>query len=157
MSLDRDRLPDPVSYYQSRGIQVPERGTWFTARCEFHGGSDSMRIKRQTGAYVCMALCGAKGGDVLAYEMANTGAGFVEAARALGAWNAGRVDGRPQAMRNKPLPFLARDGLEVLADEAALVAVAACSLSRGASLTRDDLARVLKAAGRIRAIAEISA
>ena len=45
-----------------------------------------MRVNTQTGAYCCMAGCGARGGDVLAYHMAAHGLAFVDAAKALGAW-----------------------------------------------------------------------
>lgn len=155
MTFERDRLPDPVSYYEGRGLSVPTRGKWFSTRCEFHDGSDSMRVNRESGAYVCMAGCGAKGGDVLAYEMAATGAEFIDAAKALGAWV--EDPNRPQTTRRKPLPFSARDALEVLADEATLVAVAAGNVSQGLALSDEDRSRVMSAAGRIRVITEACA
>lgn len=86
MSFDRTRLPDPEGFYLAAGLELTGRGRWRTTRCEFHGGSDSMRINLQSGAFVCMAGCGAKGGDVLAYRMAAAGEDFQTAARALGAW-----------------------------------------------------------------------
>ena len=68
MSFDRTHLPEPVGYFEERGLVLtgPARAKWRTTACTFHGGSDSMRINTQTGAWVCMAGCGAKGGDVLA-------------------------------------------------------------------------------------------
>lgn len=85
--FDRELLPVPVSYYEAQGLTLQgSRGAeWKTTECRFHGGSDSLRIKVTTGAFVCMA-CGAKGGDVLAYEMATHGIGFIDAAKQLGAW-----------------------------------------------------------------------
>lgn len=89
--LELHALPEPIDYYASVGLVFRERaGKWRTTRCEFHGGSDSMRVNTQTGAYVCMA-CGARGGDVLDYERAVTGADFATAARALGCWAGGEV------------------------------------------------------------------
>ena len=92
MPFDRRNLPDPISYYESEGLKLTSRGKWRTTACQFHGGSDSMRINTETGAFACMAGCGARGGDVLAYHMAQHGLEFVEAAKALGAWI---DDGRP--------------------------------------------------------------
>ena len=66
MSFDRTRLPEPVGYYESTGLAFKERkGKWRTTACNFHGGTDSLRINTDSGAFVCMAGCGARGGDVL--------------------------------------------------------------------------------------------
>ena len=55
-------------------------------RCVFHeDGHASLSIHRERGAFRCFA-CGARGGDVLAFEMLRSGANFKSAARALGAW-----------------------------------------------------------------------
>jgi DNA primase len=52
----------------------------------FHeDGHASLSIHRERGAFRCFA-CGARGGDVLAFEMLRSGADFKRAARALGAW-----------------------------------------------------------------------
>ncbi len=150
MSFERNRLPDPVSYYEGRSLTVPTRGKWFSTRCEFHDGSDSMRINRETGAYVCMAGCGAKGGDVLAYEMAATGAEFINAAKALGCWV---EDGKPQR-QHKPAPLPPRAALQVLAFEATLAAVGAGNVARGVALTEADRLRLFTAAGRINRLVE---
>jgi hypothetical protein len=92
--------------------------------------------------------CGQKGGDVLAYEMKVTGADFLDAARALGAW---RVDDRTLAPAT-PKPFSTREALSVLADEANLAAIAASNVAYGAQLTPDDLSRLQTAAQRINLI-----
>ncbi len=153
--FDRERLPDPCSYYELLGLVFRERrGAWRTTRCEFHGGKDSMRINMHNGAFVCMAGCGARGGDVLAYEMARTGSDFITAARALGAW----IDGGAAPPRARPpAPFTARQALQVLADEALLVAVAVSNAANGVALSDTDRARLLQATARILRIAEVTA
>jgi len=150
MSFKRDQLPEPMTYYDAQELTLvgPRYAIWRTTECKFHGGSDSMRINTQTGAFICMAGCGARGGDVLSYEMAITGADFVAAAKALGAWI---DDGKP------PLPMRAttlspRAALEVLGFESTIVAVAAANLARGQVLHDTDRARLLTCAGRINRI-----
>jgi len=152
MPFDRRNLPDAVSYYESEGLKLTTRGKWRTTECKFHGGSDSMRINLATGAWVCMS-CGARGGDVLAYHMAQHGLEFVEAAKALGAWV---DDGRP-ATQHKPTPLSPRQALEVLAVEANLVAIAAGNVAHGVVLSQVDLSRVLTASGRITRLVEVFA
>lgn len=153
MSFDRDALPNPEGYYDTQGIKfLQRRGKWRTTACVFHGGSDSMRVNLQTGAFVCMAGCGASGGDVLAYHMALHGLDFAAAAKELGAWV---EDGKPAPIR--PTPFPARDALAVLATESNLVAVAAANVAHGVVLQQADLSRLLQAAGRIQKIAEVFA
>ena len=85
IDFNRDLLPDPLTYFEKQGLQLHGRTKWRTGCCVFHGGSDSMRFNTETGGYVCMAGCGAKGGDVLAYHMQAHGLSFVDAARELGA------------------------------------------------------------------------
>jgi len=145
----RERLPDPISYFESEGLQPKGPGKWKTARCDFHDGSDSMRINSDTGGWVCMA-CGAKGGDVLAYQMQLHGQEFIDAARALGAWDEGKPQG---AGRQRPLSFPPRAALEVLRVDALHCAVAACNLAQGQALTDADRERLLAAAARIDLIA----
>lgn len=108
-----------------------------------------MRVNLESGAWVCMS-CGQKGGDVLAYELATTGADFVDAAKALGAWV---DDGRSSAPAN-PAPLSPRSALEVLGFEAELVAIAAGNMARGVQLTTTDTARILEAGNRIIKISE---
>lgn len=153
MGFDRRNLPDAVSYYESEGLKLTGRGKWRTTECKVHGGSDSMRINTESGAFACMAGCGARGGDVLAYHMAQHGLEFVEAAKALGAWI---DDGRP-ANQHKPSPLSPRQALEVLAVEANLVATAAGNVAHGVVLSQVDLSRVLTASGRITRLVEVFA
>lgn len=150
MTFERDRLPDPTGYYEAEGLHLigPRNAKWKTTSCNFHGGTDSMRINTQIGAFVCMAGCGARGGDVLAYHMAHHGMEFVEAAKALGAWV---EDGRPQVQR-KPTALSPRAALEVLGFESTLVAVTAGNVANGMALTDTDRQRLMVCVGRINRI-----
>jgi hypothetical protein len=151
VSFSRDLLPDPTTYFQEQGMKLsgPRSAKWKTTACPFHGGSDSMRINIATGAWVCMA-CGEKGGDVLAYQMAVSGAEFMEAAKALGAWV---DDGKPHTP-HKLSPLSPRAALSVLGFEATFVAVAAGNVAQGVVLTDVDLARLMTAVGRINQLVE---
>lgn len=149
MTFQRDNLPEPVGYFENHGLALKGSGKWKTTSCIFHGGSDSMRINSSNGGWVCMS-CGVKGGDVLAYEMQLTGAEFVDACKALGAWV---NDGRTQ-VHHKPSPLTPRQALSVLAFESSMTAVAAGNMGKGVVLSDVDLARLLIAAGRINQIAE---
>ena len=144
----KDHLPDPVTYFEAEGLKLTGRGKWRTTACNFHSGSDSMRINTATGAWVCMA-CNAKGGDVLAYHRAEHGLDFISAAKALGAWSDNGKPEKPQ----RPKPLSPRDALEVLALEAMLIAIAGGNVCHGHVLTKKDLSRVLLACGRIQHIA----
>ncbi len=150
MTFERNRLPDPVSYFESQGLQLtgPRSAKWRTTECKFHGGSDSMRVNAATGGFCCMN-CGARGGDVLAYHMATHGLEFVAAAKALGTWV---DDGKPNKPQ-RPTALPPRAALEVLSFESTLVAVAAGNLARGVTLSNDDRKRLLLCAGRINRIA----
>ena len=149
MSFDRNLLPDTTAYFEEQGLKLtgPRSAKWKTTACQFHGGSDSMRVNTSTGAWVCMS-CGVKGGDVLAYEIAATGADFVDAAKAVGAWV---DDGKPQRPQ-KPTALPPRAALEVMAFECNLVAIAAGNIAKGVILSDADRARVMAAAGRINRI-----
>lgn len=152
MSFTRENLPDAISYFESQGLAFQRGGKWRTTRCDFHGGSDSMRVNTSTGTWVCMS-CNAKGGDVLAYHMAANCMDFVAAARALGAWQ--DDGGAPRHHRPKPLP--AGQAISVLAFEANLTAIAAGNLARGVALSDKDRSRLLVASGRIQHIAGVFA
>ena len=152
MTFERDRLPDPRSYYEAQGLVLSKGKKWVTTACQFHQGSDSMRINLQSGAFVCMAGCGARGGDVLAYHMAVHGLEFIEAAKDLGAW----VDDGKQPP-TAPAPFTPRQALEVLMTEVNLIAVVAGNIGRGVVLSETERTRLLQAAGRVLRIAEVYA
>ena len=145
MAFNRERLPDPMAYYQGQGLTLmgSHQAAWRTTQCQFHSGSDSMRIKVFTGAFVCMA-CGARGGDVLAYEMAVHGIGFVEAAKRLGAW----IGNATPQRHIRPTALTAGDALSVLADEATLIAIESGRMAKGIKTSPEDRARFLLAVGR---------
>lgn len=151
MSFNRSLLPDTVAYFENQGLILkgPRSAKWKTTVCNFHGGSDSMRVNIASGAWVCMS-CGEKGGDVLAYEMKDCGREFVDAAKALGCWI---DDGRPP-VATKPTPLSPRLALSVMAFESTLTAVAAGNVAHGVALTDADRARLLLAANRINRLME---
>ena len=144
----RDRLPEPRSYYtDTAGLRLvgAPKSNWVTTRCEFHDGSDSMRIFLPRGSYICMA-CGAKGGDVLSYHMAAHGLGFVDAAKALGAY---QDDGKSHQGSTRPSPIGAHILLTSVSHELMVASVIASDMANGLPVTADDLDRLAKAAGRI--------
>ena len=151
MTFDRNLLPSPTSYFENQSLTLkgPRSATWKTTSCNFHGGSDSMRVHIASGAWVCMS-CGEKGGDVLAYEMKAGGGAFVDAAKALGCWV---DDGRPK-VQIKPTPLSPRLALSVMAFESTLAAVAAGNVATGVTLTDADRARLMVAANRINRLVE---
>lgn len=149
MSFKRHLLPDPAGYFEAQGLKLIGDGLWRTNACTFHGGRETMRINLASGGWVCMS-CRISGGDVLSYEMAVTGADFVAAAKAIGAWV---DDGRPHTPQN-PTPLSPRAALSALAFEATLTAVAAGNMAKGGVLTDVDRSRLFTAAGRINLLAE---
>lgn len=151
MTFDRSKLPDPVSYYEGQGLtlQGHRNASWRTTECQFHGGSDSMRVNTKTGAWVCMA-CSAKGGDVLSHFMLSKGMEFVDAARALGAWTG--CDS--SEIQRKPSGLSPRAAMEVMSFEALIAAVAAANVARGVVLKERDLERLLLASNRITKLVE---
>ncbi len=154
MPLIRDRLPEPQAYYESQDLVLMGKGAWRTTRCAFHGGSDSMRVNVRSGGFACMAGCGARGGDVLAYHMAAHGLGFVEAARDLGAWAEERQHEATRRPPIRPLGLPAREALALLREDALVVAVAAGNLAQGRELTEADRQRLREGAARIQRIAD---
>ncbi|MCA1601446.1 MAG: hypothetical protein LC776_07340 [Acidobacteria bacterium] len=86
----RDRLPNPAQYFSEQGLRLTGNGEWKSAVCPFHEDTHpSLRVHAERGAFKCMT-CGAKGGDVLAFHMRKHGLSFIDAAKALGAWEGGR-------------------------------------------------------------------
>lgn len=150
MGFERERLPDPVQFFEAEGLRLAGRGKWRTTRCDFHSGSDSLRVNAETGAFVCMN-CGAKGGDVLAFAMQRDGLDFVTAAKRLGAWV---DDGKPAPTR--PRAFSAADALAALHADLHLCAVVLSAARRGELPTDGDWRAFLGAAGRCLAIAQVA-
>ena len=152
MGFNREALPEPLGYYESQGLTFRERrGRWRTTRCDFHGGSDSLRVNTSTGAFVCMS-CNARGGDVLSFHMAHEGLTFIEAAKALGCWI---EDGKPQQHR-RPKALPAHEALELIEREARLTAIEAARLANGHAITNEIKTRLLQAAGTINHVLELA-
>lgn len=85
--FDRNRLPAVADYYRPIFGELRFNASgWAQVRCVFHeDGHASLSIHCERGAFRCFA-CGARGGDVLAFEMLRSGTDFKCAARALAAW-----------------------------------------------------------------------
>lgn len=145
----RDRLPDPVSYFEGEGLTLTGPGKWKTTRCDFHDGSDSMRVNTETGGWVCMA-CGEKGGDVLSYAMRMHGLEFVEAARALGAY---ADDGKPHGGPTRSTTLAAREAMEVVALSLLVAVVVISDIRQGLIPSDADWSRFVTGAGYIEALA----
>lgn len=87
-AFNRDLLPHPADYYAAESIKLLGSGGWRDALCPFHKDTTpSMRVFFETGAFRCM-VCGAHGGDVLAFHIQRHSLRFIGAAKALGAWEA---------------------------------------------------------------------
>ena len=81
-----DCLPDPIAYFEGEGLRLRGRGAWRTTTCLFHDDKHpSLSVNIDTGSFRCFA-CGARGGDVLDFHRLRHELGFVDAAKALGAW-----------------------------------------------------------------------
>lgn len=82
----RSLLIGALEYYPTQGIKLKGNGKWRDAICCFHPDTNpSLRINIERGAYRCM-VCGARGGDVLAFHQQRHQLNFVEACKQLGAW-----------------------------------------------------------------------
>ncbi len=149
MTCNQNAKPDMTSYLESQGLRLTGPGKWKTTACQFHGGSDSMRINVASGGWCCMS-CLTKGGDSISYHMQLFGMEFVEACKALSCW----VDDGKPTQHYKPTPLSPRAALQVMAFESLLVAIAAGNIAHGVKLTDTDRARVLSAAGRINRLVE---
>ena len=146
----RDRLPAPVDYFDLEGVPLKGPGRWKAGPCHFHGGSDSLRVNVATGGWCCIN-CGTKGGDVLAYAMQRHGMDFIEAAKALGAWDEATPRGNAP---HRPRAFSARAAVEVLRFESLFVTVCACNLAKGLALSDVERKRLVEAAGCIQLVTE---
>ena len=146
----RDRLPDPVGYFDSEGVSLKGPGRWKSGACGFHGGSDSLRVNVQSGAWRCMN-CGVKGGDVLAYVMQLHGLDFVTAARSVGAY---ADDGQ---LHKGPAPaatLTARDAMQLAALEILVALLVMAGVRRGEIPSDDDWRRFIACASRLQLLAE---
>jgi len=84
--VNRKCLPQPTPYFASQGINLNGDDTWQDAPCPFHPDTkSSLHINVDRGSYRCM-VCGARGGDVLAFHQHKHNLNFIEACKQLGAW-----------------------------------------------------------------------
>jgi hypothetical protein len=84
-TFNRNLLPCPGEYYRNQGLKLTGGGEWKSAICPFHKDKNpSLRLRLDSGGFRCM-VCGAHGGDVLAFHMQLHKLNFMSAARALGA------------------------------------------------------------------------
>jgi hypothetical protein len=148
MSFDRNQLPDPALFFEAEGAPLQGKGKWRTTRCDFHGGSDSMRVNTESGGWVCMS-CHISGGDVISYVMQRYGADFITAAKTVGAWI---EDGRPAP--TKARSFSASDAMSVLSEDLHLCAVVVSDVRRGVTPTDADWQTFLRASARCIAISQ---
>ncbi len=88
--FSRKALPSTFNYYVTQQVmELKGSGEWRDAICPFHADTKpSLRINVARGAYRCM-VCGARGGDVLAFHMHLHSMSFVAACKTLGAWVGG--------------------------------------------------------------------
>jgi hypothetical protein len=145
----RENLPDPVDYFESQGLKLIGKGKQRKTACQFHGGSDSMSINVESGAFFCFNCC-AKGGDVMDYHRAAHGMDFRNAAIALGAW---LEDGTPYMGRTRPTRIPAADLLRAVADD---LYVCAIYLGSTKDEQEGDFDQYLAAAARIIHVAEVA-
>lgn len=145
--FQRERLPDPVGYFESLGFDLQGRGQWRTTRCDFHGGHDSLRVNTQSGGWCCMA-CGASGGDVLAFHMQHHGLDFVQAARDLNCWT-----GEAPSYARGPVGLSHKEALELVAHELQIAWIVLSDARQGLLPPDEDWRRFIEAVGRVQTVA----
>ena len=86
--FNRQLLPTPAAYYTQQFAKLRIRSEWVKVRCCFHEDKvPSLSINMVQGHFKCHA-CGARGGNILSFHRQRYQLSFIEAARALGAWEA---------------------------------------------------------------------
>ena len=84
--LDRSRLAVPALFYGGELKRLVNRGQWGRALCPFHDDHHpSFGVNLASGSYRCFA-CGARGRDIIDFQMQRYGQTFREAVTALDAW-----------------------------------------------------------------------
>lgn len=146
----RDRVPGWTDYADREGLALEGKGRWLTLLCVFHADTKpSLRVNTASGGWCCMA-CGASGGDTLAYHMRAHGLDFIEAAKAVGAWDA---SGKPMSAQGRRT-LSARDGLELLYHDAMVLFVIGADIGQGKAPSEIDRTSVAAAARRILVVYE---
>ena len=76
LKFRKEKLPNPLEYFEKNDIKILGRGEWRTALCPFHADTKpSLSVKIENGAFRCFA-CSAKGGDILAFHQMRFGMSF---------------------------------------------------------------------------------
>lgn len=152
-TLNRERIPDWLTYADQIGLPMLGRGKWRNVRCDFHDdGTPSMRVNTETGGWICMS-CGEKGGDTISHLMKRSGTDFVTAARQLGCWDEGAHAQSPAAPRR----LSARDALMALEPDLNLCALVIADARTGVLPSNEDWSAFLEAAGRVTFVAREAA
>lgn len=147
--LSYEGLPDSNHYYESLGLIFRSKGEWMTTNCEFHGGSDSMRIHK-TGAFRCMN-CGVHGGGVVSYHMQRFNIDFLQACRDLGI-SVGNSTRRPP---DKPKPIPTTRAIELMSMEARIAWMLLAKIKAGKKLEDHEIESLKTSCKEIMNIAEI--
>lgn len=64
-------------------LKLTRSTKWLTVNCSFHAdGKPSMRINLESGGFFCHS-CGAKGGDIISFEMQRSCLSFKQAMEKL--------------------------------------------------------------------------
>jgi hypothetical protein len=146
----RDRVPDWLAYADREGLAIVGKGKWRNVLCPFHDDSDpSLRVNTASGGWACMS-CGTHGGDTLAFHMQLHGMEFVDAAKAIGAWQ----DGDQPARAHRPRTLSCRDGLELLYHDAMVMFVVGSDIGQGKPIADVDRLAVADAARRVLVVYE---
>ena len=86
-NFDKSALMSPPAMLDSMGIRYQRAGSRLAVYCPFHKSgkerNPSLLMHTKDGHYRCFT-CGTKGGDVIAFYRAVTGAGFMDALKVLG-------------------------------------------------------------------------
>jgi CHC2-type zinc finger protein len=89
--FNKAKMLYPIAVLDILGIKPGKAnaGGYWKIRCPFHKNGQeknpSLNIHQESGHFKCQA-CGAKGGDIIGLYRQITGATFIDAAKALGAW-----------------------------------------------------------------------
>lgn len=87
-NFDRNLLPTPKEYYaqQFLNLRTNSNNEWLSVLCPFHDDHNpSLSINLISGGFYCHS-CGAKGHDILAFQMQRYNQDFEQAAITLGSW-----------------------------------------------------------------------
>ena len=147
MTFIRERMPDAQSYFANMGLVLTGKGKWRTTECQFHNGSDSLRVNVETGGWVCMS-CMTKGGDAVSHHMQLHGLDFAATCALLGCW---QNDGKPYR-EQKPKALQPRDAIEALRMETMLILVVTGDYLAGRPVSAGDRDLLVSAIGRVQQI-----